>query len=246
MTLSCAVWWAPVRDAPALAALLSPAERGRAERIRGRAGRARYVSARAAARLVLARVTAADPTTLRLDTTCRWCGADHGKPRLVDEETVRFSLSRSGDRVVVAVAEGAEVGVDLEWAVPAPAVGPDLAAMALAPSERTQYERLAPAARPAALLGWWTRKEAVLKATGYGLAVSPALVEVSAPGMPAEVRRWGGPGGPPSVTLADLSRRGYAAAVAAVAPGPLDVTEHDAGTLLDAVDRPRPRSADRY
>ncbi|MFH5822976.1 4'-phosphopantetheinyl transferase family protein [Georgenia sp. AZ-5] len=233
-------------DDPALGALLSPREQARAERIRGRADRARYVSGHAAARLVLAHVTAADPAALRFDTTCPRCGGDHGKPRLVGEETVRFSLSRSGDRVAVAVAEGADVGVDVERVDPVPpSAGPGLAAAALAPGERAEYERLPPGTRPWALLVWWTRKEAVLKATGDGLAISPARVEVSAPGTPAALRHWSGPGDVPRVALADLIRPRYVAAVAAVGGEPLKVSEHDVDTLLGTVGRPGPRRAAR-
>ena len=50
------------------------------------------------------------------------------------------------------------------------------------------------------LLGW-ARLEAVLKATGHGLAVDPSLVELSA----TSVVRWDGPGPRPRLQITDVA-----------------------------------------
>ena len=96
---------------------------------------------------------------------CPRCGSDgHGRPWLrLDGQPVHVSLARSGPHLVTAVAEE-PVGVDVEAAVVD--VLPELV---LAPTE---------AAGPAVdLARAWTRKEAVLKARGSGLATPmPAVV----------------------------------------------------------------------
>ncbi len=61
-------------------------------------------------RLLLARYLDADPRELRFEL-----GA-HGKPALEGGADLRFNLSPSGELLLVAVATGMEVGVDVEVA----------------------------------------------------------------------------------------------------------------------------------
>lgn len=154
--------------------LLSDTERARAARLRNPIDRDRFVGARALVRLALAR-TLGRPPGMTFETTCAHCGADHGKPRL-DPPGPDFSLARRADLVVVAVAGRATVGVDVEEVAHVPA--PAELAPAFAPDERAALERIAPDRRQRATAVAWTRKEAVLKATGHGLAIDPAGVAV--------------------------------------------------------------------
>jgi 4'-phosphopantetheinyl transferase len=72
----------------------------------------------------------------------------------------------------------------------------------------------------------WARKEAVLKASGHGLAVDPRQVVVSGPEEPAALLQWKGdvPLGT-GVQLADvpLTEPGHVAAVALLSDRPAQV-----------------------
>jgi 4'-phosphopantetheinyl transferase len=210
------VWWArPVSEAPHLAALLDAHERERLERFRRPADRARYLAAHALARLVLAARLDSDPAGLEFDRTCR-CGKPHGKPTLPG---LHFSLTHSGDRVGVAVSADGPVGLDVEELRE---LG-DLAALAghaLSPAEPR------PADGPA-FLRVWTRKEALLKATGEGLSSPMNAITLAG----ARVESW--TDGPAQVWLVDL-RAGpsHPAALAGLGPRPAEVTERDGDPLL--------------
>lgn len=88
--------------------------------------------------------------------------------------------------------------------------------------------------RPDGLLTYWTRKEAVLKATGEGLRIGLRQVVVSAPDAPPALIRSGHDAGLPArAQLRTLSPgTGYVACLAVLdtpAPG---LTEFDATALL--------------
>ncbi|MEV0589382.1 4'-phosphopantetheinyl transferase superfamily protein [Nonomuraea sp. NPDC050310] len=225
------VWRAPAGPAGGLA-LLSADELARHGRFRRAEDRDRFARAWTLVRLVLGELLGRDPAALAFDRTCRLCGGPHGKPRLTGPEGPRldFSLSHSGGEVIAAFCSGAEVGVDIEQ------VGRRLDVRTVAPTvlsetELSELTRLGWGAGD--FLTWWTRKEAVLKATGHGLAVELAAVEVSGPyedpqvrGLPPEL------GDPADYTLHALDVGPTARAALAVR-GPLStVTVHDGSTLL--------------
>lgn len=91
--------------------------------------------------------------------------------------------------MVVAVSTGGPVGVDVE-ASNAPAFG-GFGAVALHQREH------ATTLRERAII--WTRKEALLKATGHGLRVDPRLLEMSAPADPPHLLQWAAPDPPAGV-----------------------------------------------
>jgi 4'-phosphopantetheinyl transferase len=78
---------------------------------------------------------------------------------------------------LVALAHGCAIGVDLEDET-AGAEGDAVAGDMLSRSELEEYRRLPAGMRPRAFLRAWTAKEAVLKATGLGLALSPRTVSL--------------------------------------------------------------------
>lgn len=215
------MWWAPPIDpatAPALVGLLDPAERERLDRFRRAADRARYLAAHALGRLVLAEATGTAPAELAFDRTCR-CGAQHGKPTLPGGP--QFSLTHAGDLVGLAVHDD-PVGVDVEQVRPLT----DLAAMAehvCSPAEAV--------ADADAFFTLWTRKEALLKATGDGLSTPMSSITLG----PAGVAGWTGGGAPEGpVWLHDLDppAPGYRAAVAGLGPPPSTVRAADGSPLL--------------
>ncbi|TYB47010.1 4'-phosphopantetheinyl transferase family protein [Actinomadura chibensis] len=219
--LECAVRWALPADDPDMRDLLDEAERERYERFRLAEDKARFVTGRFLARTALAEAVGLDPKSIRFTTDCPHCGGPHGKPRLPGAE-VDFSLSHSGDRVVLVLAEGAEVGVDVEQER-------DRDLDRLADMVLTEAERAALAAMDDKVRGfhaYWSRKEALLKSTGHGLAAPMSDIHVSAPDEPAEVVSWTGEAAVSPVRLADLTPgSGYAAAAAVRTARPLKITE---------------------
>jgi 4'-phosphopantetheinyl transferase len=98
-------------------------------------------------------------TGVRIVRSCRSCGSDrHGKPHVVVPEgrpAVHLSLSRSGGRGVVAVTDVGPVGVDVE----------DLHVQGV---EGVTTDDLVA----------WVRAESLVKATGHGLTIDPATLDV--------------------------------------------------------------------
>ncbi len=113
------VWWAPLTLAEVgLTRLLDPVELDRLERCARPADRARQLLGVAVLRLAVARLTGTDADALRIDRACEQCGAQHGRPRLLDHP-VHASVSHSGLLTVVALADD-PVGVDVQRACDLP------------------------------------------------------------------------------------------------------------------------------
>ena len=115
--------------------------------------------------------------TITVDRSCRLCtsGKPHGKPRIAG---VNFNLSQVPSLAAGGFCAQQQVvlGIDLE-AVQA-SLFPGFARVALTVDERAAYEPLPPGQQQAAGVAIWTAKEAVLKATGHGLSVSPQTVQI--------------------------------------------------------------------
>lgn len=238
---SVTVWWLDITDHPGLAerphirTLLSPAEREWSDRLRRPDSRARFALARALVRLTVAARLQRAPATVAIAHRCRSCGSvEHGKPDLVGPGPA-FSVTHAGDWVGVALCDRFPVGLDLEPLTPAREDWDGVARLMLGPAEYAQFEQSPPDLRNDAALRWWTRKEAVLKASGWGLAISPDLVHVSAPDQTPALLAWpdayalgGG-----SVQLRDLSpSEETVGCVAAVGDKPIVVEERDGRDLL--------------
>jgi 4'-phosphopantetheinyl transferase len=215
---TCDIWWAaPVApaDAPALVAVLDAHERNRMDRFRRAADAARYLAAHALTRVVLAHRLGCAPAALVFDRTCR-CGEPHGKPTLAGGGP-GFSFTHAGAVVGVAVREDGPVGLDVE---PVRTL-PDIDGMA---------RHVGAPAEPMAFFRAWTRKEALLKATGDGLASPMAAIVLDDRGVAA----WTGDGAPDGpVWLRDLvAPDGSPAAVAGLGAAAPSVVEHDGRRLL--------------
>ena len=129
--------------------------------------RNRWVAARWALRGVLARYLDEDPAAIELAL------GENGKPRLADPSaTLRFNLSHSGGLAAVAVSDELEVGVDIERVKPRRNLL-RLARRVLSADEAAAVEARAPEERLAAFHVAWTRREAVAKCFGVGLAAPP-------------------------------------------------------------------------
>jgi 4'-phosphopantetheinyl transferase len=224
MTTSiCDIWWAD----PALVRdwhlhLLNDAERGRREELRQESGKRRFTVAAALLRLVAAAHTGQLPAAVVVDRRCDGCDRPHGRPRIAGSD-LRLSVSHSGGRVVLAATRAGPVGVDVEEIgevdldslVPA-VLAPDEADSVVTASDFYTY---------------WTRKEAVVKATGDGLMVSLPQVRVTPPHTAPEVRGYAGRR--LVAQMCDLvPGAGYSGAVAVLTPDTIKVREWSASKLL--------------
>jgi 4'-phosphopantetheinyl transferase len=154
----------PAARTTELGELLSEDERARAARL---ADAGRWTVARAALRTVLARELTVAPAELRFTL------GPHGKPELPGS-ALRFNLSHSGDRALIAVA-AVEVGVDVERT----ARRSRAVERTLTDGERAA---LTGTDRHVELLRIWCRKEALAKALGGGLGWAPEDFDTSRPG----------------------------------------------------------------
>ncbi|MFF1559409.1 4'-phosphopantetheinyl transferase family protein [Streptomyces sp. NPDC058279] len=185
------------------AAVLDAAERERAGRLVRPGDRHAYLASHLGLRALLGGYLGAAPGDVALiREECPCCGGPHGRPAVAGGG-VHFSLSHTAGVAYLAFA-ALPIGVDVE-ATPGPAVVSDVLST-LHPAETAELTALAEADRPVALGRLWARKEAVLKATGAGLAQGIAEPYVGSGPTPAQVAGW---------TLRDLTAPpGYAAAVA--------------------------------
>ncbi|WP_344281195.1 4'-phosphopantetheinyl transferase family protein [Actinomadura napierensis] len=221
--LECAVHWAVPSDEPHMRDLLDAGERDRYARFMRDEDKARFVTGRFLARTVLSEATGLPPGDIRFTTDCPHCGASHGKPRLPGH-TLDFSLSHSADRVVLVLTDGPEVGVDVEQESDRDV--DRLGEMVLSAPERDVLAALPADQRKRGFHAYWCRKEALLKATGHGLAAPMTAIHVSGPDEPAEVLSWDDDKAVSPVRLADLTPGpGYAASLAVLTDRPLKISE---------------------
>lgn len=163
-----------------LAETLSPEEQARAARFAFERLRAEYVFHHAALRAILSGYLGLVPRGIGIRA------GEHGKPLLGPPfEDWKFNLAHSGPAALIAVRRGADVGVDIER------IRPLKDARMLARHYFTLREEEEVRADPLSFFTIWTRKEAVLKATGEGLHRPLASVDVTAaPGPVRVLDRW--------------------------------------------------------
>jgi 4'-phosphopantetheinyl transferase len=92
------------------------------------------------------------------------------------------------------MARSVPVGVDVEGDALRGDQVPDIA---LCSMERKALEALPADRRGNAFITYWTRKEAILKATGDGLLVDLGTITVSEPSAPPALLRWDNRPDPP-------------------------------------------------
>lgn len=174
----------PAESLESFSRILSPDETDRANRFKFQQHRNRYLAGRGALRSILAKYLGADAAGLRFDYL------KNGKPALTEpfaNSGIHFNLAHTGDLALVAVTRLGPVGVDVESVRPIKNVD-DLVARFFSPRENELFQKVPDNAKPAAFFNLWSRKEALLKATGEGITRSLSLVEVSfLPGEPARL-----------------------------------------------------------
>ncbi|WP_225993511.1 4'-phosphopantetheinyl transferase family protein [Actinomadura rudentiformis] len=217
---------------PAHIELLDPVERERRERYLRDADRNRFTLGVAITRLAVGRARGLAPEHVPVDRACDDCGKPHGRP--VIEGGPHVSVSHSGDRVAVAISPYGPLGVDVEETGRATE---SIAGHLLAPAEKADAETGTGAAgmSPEALVAYWTRKEAALKATGDGLRVALTHLHMSPPADPPRLVAWEGrPDLPGRMAMRTLDPGpGYAACLALIDhPADVPLAERPAGEVL--------------
>lgn len=169
----------------------SASEELRAAGFHGEAARERYLRAHRALRFLLASAT---------DAPLHFGAGEKGKPYLPAAPELKFSLSRSHGMALVAAALHVDVGVDVERVRPVPECEA-IAERFFPPSEAAAFAAVPAACREREFFRRWTRVEAMLKARGMGLYGAGAEFD----------GEW---------TTEEIGGcEGYAAAIAAAAPG---------------------------
>lgn len=156
------------------AQLLSEGELARANRFVFERDRLRHIFAHGVMRHLLGLYCGRPPASLELET------GPVGKPSLrpmPGAPSVSFNLSHAGERGLLAIADGREIGADLEEA------RPDIEALSIARNYfyGAEFEAIQAAhgdARIAAFFRYWTAKEAVIKGDGSGLRIPLDKFEV--------------------------------------------------------------------
>jgi 4'-phosphopantetheinyl transferase len=182
------VWATTLAVEPAilekLTATLTPDEKERANRFKFEHLRNRYIAGRGALRENLARYVGEDAAALRFEYL------ENGKPVLTREFAsagIHFNLAHTGDLALVAITRIGLVGVDVE-SVRTIKNADELVARFFSKREDELFQKVPAEQKPVAFFNLWTRKEALLKATGEGITRSLNLVEVSfLPGEPARL-----------------------------------------------------------
>ncbi len=125
----------------------------------------RFISARGQLRQVLSRYLPVVPADLRFSY------GSNGKPSLEQGpiQTLSFNLSHSGSWALLALATDCEIGVDLEE-IDSSLTFEAIARQFFSPAENTWLSRFSPPRRRRAFYRLWTKKEAWLKALGWGFA----------------------------------------------------------------------------
>jgi 4'-phosphopantetheinyl transferase len=158
-----------------LPGILSPDELERANRFHFEKDQRRFIVARAMLRNILSGYLEEDPRKIRFEYT------SYGKPILATNsgfDTLHFNLSHSGEFALYAVAIGHKVGIDIESIRDDFAVG-QIAQRFFSPGEISLLEGVQEDKRPELFFQYWTRKEAFIKGTGYGVSFPLEQCDVS-------------------------------------------------------------------
>jgi len=153
--------------------LLSTSEKERSRRFRFDRDRERFIAGRGFLRTVLGHYLGVQPGDVE------FAYGPNGKPGLTDSSSgIHFNLAHSVDLAVLGVTRASEIGVDVEQIRPMPDAD-ELVERFFSKREADQFRTLPEGQKAEAFFNLWTRKEALLKATGEGIGYLLNRVEVS-------------------------------------------------------------------
>ncbi|MBV9576787.1 MAG: 4'-phosphopantetheinyl transferase superfamily protein [Gammaproteobacteria bacterium] len=151
---------------------LSEDELARAQRFRFPKHKQRFIAARATLRRILSYYLNETPAHFRFAYT------DYDKPYLCKpENTLQFNLSHSESLAAYAITHDHAIGIDIEKMQTTYHAG--IAQRYFSQTENSALSLLSPAEKAACFYRLWSRKEALIKAAGKGLAIPIASFTVS-------------------------------------------------------------------
>jgi 4'-phosphopantetheinyl transferase len=165
----------PTNQVHALGTLLSADELSRATRFVFAEDRRRFLAARAALRSILGRYIGCNPELVKFSYTST------GKPELaagLGELELRFNVSHSHVLAVVALTRKRAIGIDIEH-LSRDDYDFDVAEQYFSKEALEHLASVDPVQRIRVFLDYWTRNEALAKATGEGLGGRSADVTYS-------------------------------------------------------------------
>ncbi|MET8144110.1 4'-phosphopantetheinyl transferase superfamily protein [Sphaerisporangium sp. NPDC005288] len=232
-TVDCQIWWADPQDyaLESMVGVLNGTELKRAAAYRREQDRQRFVTAAWLLRTAAGAQLDIAPERVPIERRCMSCDKPHGRPYILTDDGLHASISHSGNRVAVALTTAGPVGVDVEQVPTAPVS--ELVGCALSRDEQEVLKTLPDRHQQAGFARMWVCKEAVLKATGHGLRISPHKVEVSAPSQEPALLSWPLDIPPHTVQMRTIyPGDGYAGVVAVLGDAqPIKVSEWDAAAL---------------
>lgn len=156
-----------------LQTLLAPDEQDRARQFRFQPDRDHFTATRGCLRLLLGRYLSIEPEALQ------FCYGPYGKPALQSktEKAISFNVSHSQGWALIAVSQGQSVGIDLEKIRPN-YLWQAVSRQIFSAREQAVLQALPTAAQCSAFFKTWTFKEAYVKATGEGLSMPLAQLEI--------------------------------------------------------------------
>lgn len=145
---------------------------------------------------------------IQVSRACTHCdsGEAHGKPRI---QGLSFNMARAQGMIAGAYSrsEELELGLDIEKMRGNYYAGFDN--ISLTATEKEQVLARPQEAQNMMRLMYWTGKQAVLKATGYGLSVSPTSVQIDLGDFPSEVSRLESYSAPAVLVLEGMEPSGF-------------------------------------
>lgn len=234
---TCQVWWARASDVHTFRRrILSRSEWRRADEYRRAIDADRFLVGAALLRVVVGAHLRVSPSAVPFARSCPTCGLLHGKPRITaapphlvgasTESAIDFSVAHSGSHVVVAVARGARVGVDIETR--RASVASNLVTAICSASEQGSAGDLG----TDGLVRLWTQKEALLKAAEVGLMVEPSSFCVPPLESPGSQDRVAILALPPPLRLVALEQGDDIVGCLATAGAAVTVEERSGSDLL--------------
>jgi len=155
------------------ASVLSRDEKLRAGRFHFERDRRRFIVARGMLRLLLGSHIHIAPTAIA------FAYSKHGKPLVAGNTAqIHFNVSHSEECALYAISRSCRLGVDIEC-LNRDADWHGLAKRFFTDNEYIALQNLNASSRKRAFLACWTRKEAIIKATGDGLTLALDQFEVT-------------------------------------------------------------------
>lgn len=173
--------------------ILSEDEKTRADRFRFEKDKNNFIYCRTKLRNILSEYTGISSGEMVFSYT------KYGKP-FIEDHSIKFNVSHSGNYAVIAVTENNEIGIDIEFKREI-ADAKNIAVRYFSDDEMIEFLKMKDDKVKDAFFTCWTRKEAFIKAVGEGLSYplsdfSVSFVNGSAPlirkiySNPDETKLW--------------------------------------------------------